>query len=104
MKNYNKSYKKEGCMSKMIEWEKLTKEDSLTIYRIAKRAKGKLSHIDLLSLEMDLSATHLNSPLRLKDLEIADDFNFMHDICGIMRNINRETGELENCFLPRFSR
>jgi hypothetical protein len=57
-----------------------------------------------LDWEMDVMAVHLNGcPLRLKDLLEADDFNFAHDLYGIYRHLNRETGKLEDCFLPRFS-
>lgn len=31
----------------------------------------------------------------------ADDFNFWHDINGIQRNLDRQTGRLQNRFLPR---
>ena len=59
---------------------------------------------DPVEIEMDVVATHANGcPLRLRDLLDADDFNFMHDICGIERHINRFTGKLERCFLPRFA-
>ena len=34
----------------------------------------------------------------------AGDDDFMHDVAGIHRHMNRETGILENCFLPRFAR
>ena len=71
------------------------------------RALGKAPEslaLDLLSLEMDLTTCHANGcPLRLGELLIADDFNFAHDVFGIRRHLNRETGKLENCFLPRFS-
>lgn len=54
---------------------------------------------------MDLCATVANgNPLRLNDLLAADDFNFAHDVFGIERHLNRETGQLENFFSPRFSR
>lgn len=54
---------------------------------------------------MDLSAVHANgNPLRLEELRQADDFNFAHDILGIRRHLNRETGKLEDGFRPRFSR
>ena len=40
---------------------------------------------------MDITATHLNgNPLRLAALLAADDFNFMHDVCGIARHLNRD--------------
>ena len=53
---------------------------------------------------MDLSATIAQGvPLRLKELLAADDFNFIHDVWGIQRHLNRETGKLENHFWPRFA-
>ena len=53
---------------------------------------------------MDITATHANgNPLRLFDLAAADEFNFAHDVFGIRRHINRETGKLEDFFRPRFS-
>lgn len=58
----------------------------------------------LVDYQMDITATHANGcPLRLRDLLDADDFNFAHDVFGIERHLNRETGALENCFLPRYA-
>lgn len=60
---------------------------------------------DPLSLQMDLIACHANGcPLDFQRILDADDFNFAHDVFGISRHINRETGELQNCFLPRMHR
>ena len=56
-----------------------------------------------MTIAMDIEAVHSSNPLRLKDLLEADDTDFAHDVYGIGRNINRTTGELENCFLPRYS-
>ncbi len=57
-----------------------------------------------LDLNMDITAVHCNgNPLRLEALRDADDFNFTHDILGIRRHLNRDTGKLENHFRPRFS-
>lgn len=52
---------------------------------------------------MDLLATNNTVPLKLSELAQADDSNFAHDVFGIRRHINRTTGELEDCFLPRFA-
>lgn len=53
---------------------------------------------------MDINACHSNGcPLKLQELLDADDGNFGHDVFGIRRHINRETGQLEDCFLPRFA-
>lgn len=55
-------------------------------------------------LSMDLTACHCNgAPLKLKELLAADDFNFVHDVAGISRHINRDNGQLEDCFSPRYS-
>lgn len=87
----------------MINWAKTTKVDLLTIGEIVKRARDLLGIKDGLSLHMDVAATHSNCPLKLKELLSANNFNFAHDVYGIQRHINRETGKLENCFLPRFA-
>lgn len=56
---------------------------------------------DKMSLQMDLHAARAASPLDLEKLLDFDDFNFLHDIYGIMRHIDRDTGEMTQCFLPR---
>lgn len=58
---------------------------------------------DALTAHMDISAVHAQCPLRLGDLRDADQFNFAHDMYGIQRHLNRQTGKLENLFLPRFA-
>ena len=59
---------------------------------------------DRMTAFMDMTACHTSTPLHLRDLLKADDFNFAHDIFGIRRHMNRTTGELEGFFLPRFAR
>jgi hypothetical protein len=76
---------------------------------IARRARDLLLEYGVdrpaLDIDMDIVATHCNgNPLRLNDLLAADDFNLMHDVSGIARFLNRETGKLEGFFSPRFSR
>jgi hypothetical protein len=88
----------------MIHWKKINKKDLVTIRRIVKRANKDIDDYDNCSLEMDICATHLSCPLKLEELLEADLFNFGHDILGIVNNINRQTGKLENCFFPRFAR
>jgi hypothetical protein len=54
---------------------------------------------------MDIDACHCNgTPLKLQELLDADDANFAHDVFGITRHIDRTTGKLTNCFLPRFAK
>lgn len=58
---------------------------------------------DRLRAFMDITAVHLNGcPLRLKELLEARDLDFAHDLGGIARHLDRRTGKLTNCFLPRF--
>ncbi len=73
------------------------------ISKIAKRARKLGFDRDQVSIMMDLEATHANGcPMDFGRLLEADDFNLLHDVGGIARHLNRETGELEDYFLPRF--
>lgn len=92
----------------MLSFE-INPEDAAVIGEIAARARDlAASHrvlYKLLDARMDLTATHANgNPLKLHQLLAADDANFAHDVFGIRRHLNRETGELMDCFVPRFSR
>ncbi|MHB0965308.1 MAG: DUF6874 family protein [Bellilinea sp.] len=84
-----------------IQWS-ASRRDAALISGIAVRS------IDLIGapyqdIEMDITACHLNGcPLKLEALLHADDFNFVHDVQGIHQHLDRETGELKDCFLPRF--
>ena len=91
----------------MIKWG-TNKEDMELERQIAKRAiiiaKSAGFQYDQMAASMDIDACHNNgNPLKLQELLDADDFNFAHDVFGIRANINRRTGELGNCFVPRYS-
>lgn len=88
---------------KDINWS-VSNEDRELILAIVKRAKKFDEKIDVVSLQMDIVATHNHiQPLRLEEWLNSDDFNFLHDVAGIMNHLNRETVELERCWYPRFS-
>lgn len=71
------------------------------IGRIAKRAV-RLFNADHISIVMDLDACNSNGcPLDFDKLEAFDAANFGHDIGGINRYLDRETGTLGGHFLPR---
>ena len=71
---------------------------------MARKVTGRRLGRDKLSYVMDITATHANgNPLRLGALLNADDANFSHDFFGIIRHLDRETGQLGGCFVPRFS-
>lgn len=76
------------------------------INRIANRAVAMAAdagaQYDKLSATMDITACHCNGcELDLAKLEAAPDSDFGHDVFGIRRHINRRTGKLGDCFLPR---
>ena len=83
-----------------------TKEEFNLIQAIVLRANAAGHHIGtIMDGHMDVSAVHMNDiPLRLTAFLEADNFNFAHDYCGIQKHLNRETGKLENCFVPRFAK
>lgn len=90
---------------------KFTRKEDLTdkIHQCANRAVTLYAKygrkIDKLDTQMNLSATNANGcKLDFDKLLAADDFNFMHDITGINRHLDRETGKLGGCFLPRCAR
>lgn len=81
-----------------------TEDDGRTISGIVSRAAA-FNLGSRMDIHMDLSATHCNgNPLRLDDLLAADDFNFLHDVCGIMKHLDRDTGKLTGGFTPRFTK
>ena len=87
----------------MIDWNKVNKADRETISKIVDRAVKLYPSIDKLSVNMDLSAAHIATPLRLKELLEADNGNFGHDVFGISKYINRNNGKMHDCFVPRFA-
>lgn len=89
----------------MVDFGKITLSggDRDLLTKIATRA-AILTGRDEIDIDMDLTVVHHYQPLRLADLFKADDFNFLHDVGGIGQNLNRETGEIENHFLPRFTK
>ena len=92
----------------MIDFKVETKEEARIISRIAQRAVAMAASAGIaysfMDADMDLTACHCNgNPLRLEELLHADEFNFSHDVFGIRRHLNRETGKLEDCFSPRYS-
>ena len=91
----------------MINWTHDKAEMEIEA-KIARRAANMAwqcgGEYKLFTAIMDIDATHNNGcPLKLVELLAADDFNFVHDVFGIRANIDRTTGKLQNCFVPRYS-
>lgn len=82
--------------------------DMETIGKIADRAVALYAkhgvQVDRCDTLLDIMAVHQKvQPLRLADLLDADDFNFLHDVTGINRHLDRENYRLNDFFSPRFS-
>lgn len=57
---------------------------------------------DRLDMAMDLTACHASgTPLDFDRLVEFDDGSFAHDLFGIRKYLDRQTGELTDNFLPR---
>lgn len=79
------------------------KERFMMYVEIAKRAKEmELYKGERFTLLMDLEYADNAFNLRLEDLLNADNFNFAHDVVGIVNNINRETKDF-GLFVPRYA-
>lgn len=94
--------------SPVLSWNTAPGEYDL-ILQIASRAvrAARKAGVEyrLQDATMDINAVHSNgTPLRLEELLEADNFNFNHDVFGIRRHLDRSTGQLGNCFVPRFAK
>ena len=82
----------------------VTDTETRVIGDIAKRACQCFPELDHLTAMMDLTVVHANGcPLKLNELLDAPEFDFRHDIAGIYNHLDRKTGHLKDCFLPRYS-
>lgn len=99
----------------MISFD-VSSEEFKVIQQIVARAKTihaefiqQAMPFDDISLEMDLCACIAQGqPLRLQELLVADDFNFVHDVFGIRKYMDRNpksptAGKLTAFFVPRYA-
>jgi len=90
----------------ITHWEITNKEFDLLV-QVAKRALRELKDYpdDQRTLIMDLNACHSNGcPLYFRGLLDAPLQDFSHDIYGIRKAIDRNTGKLtEDVFMPRYA-
>lgn len=89
----------------MIKWENTKIEEYKLAKKIADRTAKELGqNVDKQSIQMDIIATHISGcKLKLAELLKAKTFDFLHDVLGINKHLNRTTGKLQNCFSPRYS-
>ena len=82
------------------------KERFMMYVEIAKRAEEMdLYNGERMTLLMDLESADNVFNLRLEDFLNAGDFNFSHDVLGIMSNINRSEFPAKDfgLFVPRYA-
>lgn len=79
------------------------RETNELIVEITRRLRREIPNItfDVMSLCMDLTACHNLEHVHLPTLLGAALGDFVHDIGGIHEHLDRETGELGGCFVPR---
>lgn len=80
--------------------------DSIHLHEIATRGVdiGRRAGVpmDFQQIISDLKTVNQSVRMDFQALCAASDFNLIHDVFGIHNNLNRETGQLENEFFPRF--
>ena len=80
------------------------KKRFLMYVKIAERAeKMGIYKGERLSLLMDIENADNQFNLRLNDWLEADNFNFAHDVVGIVNNIDRRNPADFGLFVPRFA-
>lgn len=88
----------------MLKWN-ATKEEMKVIAKIVERYAVLAGDHSVRNLFMDIEACHSNgNPLDFEGLLNASAGEFLHDVGGIVNHLNRKTGALEDCFVPRYSR
>lgn len=87
----------------------VSRQEDEVIWQIVDRAEAMARpqwgvEFDRHGAAMDLTATHANGcPLRLDALLAAEPVDFAHDVFGIFRHIDRNTGQLRDYFTPRYA-
>lgn len=80
---------------------KAARDESDAIFAIVQRAENLGWKGNRMTTVMDLTACHLNGcPLDLQRMKTAPDYSVIHDVAGIARHIDRETGKLRDHFSP----
>jgi hypothetical protein len=91
----------------ILNWA-VSKTDGELLIKVAHKAVHQFPAFTVRNTYMDLTACHANGcPLDLQALLDAADinqFDFTHDILGIRQHLDRQTGKLKDCFVPRYAK
>ena len=82
-----------------------SKERHAMYVKICERAESLGFEMERLTLLMDIESADYVFNLRLEELLAADDYNFAHDIAGIVKHIDRSEFPAKdfNFFIPRYA-
>jgi len=78
----------------------ISHEREAALFQVVSRINHNHRH-DSEALRMALLVHDLREPLNLERLAGFPSFDFAHDVYGIAQNLDRLTGRLLNCFVPR---
>lgn len=80
----------------------ITPDERATMLKCVERAEASAYwNQPRLTTMMDLTAAHNDTPLNFEALLGFAEYDFWHDMAGISRHINHDTGKLEQFFSPR---
>jgi hypothetical protein len=88
-------------MNNEIVFATFSPDERTAVTTIIDRVTEIIPGVDRLSLHMDLAAVHRSTPLDLQRLSEASVIHLVHDVTGIVSHLDRDTGKLQDCFLPR---
>ena len=90
------------------EMKQISPQDQDRIKEIADRAEIFASEHGLPiyrnHIILAVALAHKHRPLNLTALYHAQNFDFVHDVWGIMQHIDLATGKMNNCFVPMYTR
>jgi hypothetical protein len=85
----------------MIPYAALPNRDMDLIGGCVDRAVPLLPSLLRCDIELSLCKAHTAKPLNLAGLLASRDKDFVHDVAGIVRHVDRVTGVLGQCYCPR---
>lgn len=85
----------------MIPYDSLTNTNMDLIDKCVDRAAPLLPSLLRYDIELSLTKAHNYNPLDLESLLGSRNNDFAHDVAGIVRHVDHETGKLMNIFCPR---
>lgn len=110
IRHYGKKARAKSTSPREVSFDRTDEEDLLmdvAVERYARHSASKeckMTEGEMNNLKMTLSACHANgNPLDFRKMMEVEDSTFLHDITGICKNMNVDTGKLRNFFVPRCS-